>query len=138
MGLAVQGVHAGRIPGSAGNTEVVPMTLSLAAEPVPLRIDADGVVRVVGSRVTLDTIVSEFNDGACPEEIVHSFTTLKLADVYAIVAYYLRHQPEVDTYLCERERQAEEVRRMVESRPEYIALRERLLARRRERDGPSP
>jgi uncharacterized protein (DUF433 family) len=105
------------------------MTLSLAAEPVPLRIDADGVVRVVGSRVTLDTIVAAFDDGAAAEEIMLDYPSVRLVDVYAIIAYYLRHKADVDAHLRRREQQAEEVRRQVAARFHQRGLRERLLAR---------
>jgi uncharacterized protein (DUF433 family) len=111
------------------------MTLALAADPVPLRIDADGVARVVGSRVTLDTIVAAFDEGASPEEIMLRYSSLRLADIYAIITYYLKHKPEVDAYLQERERQAEEVRRQVAERFDQRGLREKLLARRAARDG---
>jgi uncharacterized protein (DUF433 family) len=115
----------------ASDVEASVMELSLDAEPVPLKTDQDGVVRVVGSRITLDTIVGEFFDGATPEEIVHNFPALKLADVYAIVAYYLRHREEVNSYLERRAQHAAEVRRLVESRTDHQAIRERLLARQR-------
>ena len=38
-------------------------------ERVPIHTDADGVVRVAGTRVTLDTIVAAFDAGAAAEEI---------------------------------------------------------------------
>ena len=38
-------------------------------ERVPIRTDADGVVRIAGTRVTLDTIVAAFDAGATAEEI---------------------------------------------------------------------
>jgi uncharacterized protein (DUF433 family) len=113
------------------------MVLTLKAEPVPLRIDADGVVRVVGSRVTLDTIIAAFDEGATPEQIMQDYSSLDLMDIYAVIAYSLRHRPEVDVYLRERARQAEEVREQVAARFDQRGLRERLLARRRERDGES-
>jgi uncharacterized protein (DUF433 family) len=112
-------------------SEVPAVTLTLEAEPVPLRIDGDGVVRVVGSRIPIDTIVGAFNAGDCPEHIVHSFPTLKLADVYAIIAYYLRNKSEVDSYLCVREQEAERIRKEIESQPGYAEWRESLRKRAR-------
>jgi uncharacterized protein (DUF433 family) len=38
--------------------------------PAPLVKDADGVLRVAGTRVTLDSIVASFDLGATPEEVV--------------------------------------------------------------------
>ena len=45
------------------------MTLTIATEPIPLRMDSDGVVRVGKTRVTLDTVVAAFVEGATAEEI---------------------------------------------------------------------
>ena len=38
------------------------MTLVVAAEPVPLKTDIDGVVRVGKTRVTLDTVIKTFQN----------------------------------------------------------------------------
>jgi hypothetical protein len=51
------------------------MLLSIKAEPIPLEVNADGVVRVDGSRVTLYAVVDAFNQGATPEEIVFQSST---------------------------------------------------------------
>lgn len=106
------------------------MELTFDPEPVPLALVPDGVVRVGKTRVTLDTVVGTFNEGATPEEIVIQYDTLRLADVYVVIGYYLRHRGEVEAYLEEREREAEEVRRTVEARSSIPDIRERLLARR--------
>lgn len=106
------------------------MSLVIAAESVPLRTDADGVVRVRGSRVTLDTVVAAFKEGATAEEIAQQYPSIELADVYAVISYYLRRFQEVDAYLRERLRESEEVRRQNESRFDPQGVRDRLLARR--------
>lgn len=107
------------------------MALTLDSLPIPLRVDQDGVVRVGKTRVTLDIVVAAFEEGRTPEEIVQQYTTLDPADVYAVIGYYLRHRSEVDAYLQERQRQAEEVRRQNEARFDPGGVRDRLLARRR-------
>lgn len=61
-----------------------------------------GIVRVVGSRVTLESIVAVFDRGATPEEVLQSFPSLALTDVYAILAWLVSHRPEVDSYLERR------------------------------------
>ena len=61
------------------------MNLTINTEPLPLLADKDGVVRVRGTRVTLDTVVTAFNDEATAEEIVHQYPSLQLADVYAVI-----------------------------------------------------
>ena len=107
------------------------MRLTLEAKPVPLQAWDDGSIRVGGTRVTLETVLSLFSSGASPEEIARRFDVLRLADIYAVVAYYLDHREEVDAYVRERERLGEEARRDSERRfPEQRLLRERLLARR--------
>jgi uncharacterized protein (DUF433 family) len=105
--------------------------LAIASEPSPLRTDAHGVVRVGKTRIPIDTVVHFFLAGCLPEEIVDRFPSLLLADVYSTIGYYLRHQEEVDRYLEESARQAEEIRALVEARQgSSVGLRERLLARR--------
>lgn len=99
-------------------------------ERVPIHTDAHGVVRVAGTRVTLETIVDAFAAGATAEEIAQQYPTVPLADVYSVIAYYLRHQPEVEAYLKEREALAARVRQEVEERFPSAGIRERLLARR--------
>jgi uncharacterized protein (DUF433 family) len=105
-------------------------TAEIPTVTVPLRRDAGGAWRVAGTRVPLDTVVVAFDAGATPEEICQRFPTLALADVYAVVGYYLQHRPEVEAYLLRREQEAAEVRREVEARHDPRGLRARLLARR--------
>jgi len=105
--------------------------LATASEPSPLRADAHGVVRVGNTRVPIDTVVHFFLAGSSPEEIVNRFPTLSLPDVYSTIGFYLRHREEVDRYLQERGRAADEIRAMVEARQGTSeGLRERLMARR--------
>lgn len=107
------------------------MSLTVEPEVVPLATDADGVVRVRGSRVTLDTVVAAFKDGATAETIAQQYPSLDLADVYAVIAYYLRHRVEVEAYLAQRTAYAAEVRQANEQRANPVGIRERLLARRK-------
>ncbi len=104
-------------------------TLLVTTETVPLQMDADGVVRVGNTRVTLDTVVMAFMEGATAEEIVQQYPSLSLTDVYYTIGYYLRRQAEVETYLNRRRRQAERVRQRNESRFDPAGIRKRLLAR---------
>ncbi len=105
------------------------MLSAKAVEPIPLSTDADGVIRIAGTRVTLDTLVDTFMTGASPEEIAQDFPVLRLDDVYAVVTYYLRHLTEVDAYLQERRTRAEAIRREIEAHSPQTGLRDRLLAR---------
>ena len=111
--------------------------------PVPLRrCDGDhlGVAyRVGSSRVSLDTVIHEFNDGADPEGIVSAYPTVELADVYAVIAYYLRHKGAVEEYLRKREAEAAELRQEIEGARAQIERGEFLSEKdvRRELDRPS-
>lgn len=105
------------------------MTLLIATEPIPLETDTDGVVRVGKTRVTLDTVVAAFSEGATAEEIAYQYPSLLLPDVYAAIAYYLRRRIEVEEYLRWRNQQADTVRQQNESRFDPYGVRDRLLAR---------
>jgi len=108
------------------------VAFTLQAETAPLREDAAGALRVGDSRVLLELVIRAFQDGATPETIVQRYSTLALPDVYAVVAYYLRHPSEVEGYLARREQKAEEVRQRIESQQGDLSeIRARLLAHRR-------
>ncbi len=111
------------------------MSLAVETEPLPLTTDAGGTVRIAGTRVTLDTVVEAFNEGLTAEEIAQQYPVLDLADVYAVIGYYLHHRQQVQVYLEERERTAAELRRRIEAELPSTGFRERLLARRRARQG---
>lgn len=105
--------------------------LTISTDPPPLRVDEDGeTVRVGHSRVTLDILLEAFKLGNSPEEIVYSYDTLELADVYTVIGYYLRHHAEVDAYLDQRQREADSFQKQMEALIPSEGLRERLLARR--------
>ncbi len=106
------------------------MNVAQTIERVPIHTDASGVVRVAGTRVTLDTIVGAFETGATAEEIAQQYPTVPLVDVYSVITYYLRHKPEVDAYLAEHQVQAQRVGEEVERRFPSAGLPERLFARR--------
>jgi len=105
------------------------MPLRLTSELSSLTAGDDGVVRVGGTRVTLDTVVESFRDGLTPAEIQRQYPSLGLTHVDSAISYYLQHRTEVEEYLEERARQRAEVRREVEERFSQTGIRERLLAR---------
>jgi uncharacterized protein (DUF433 family) len=107
------------------------MSLAIAPEQLPLPEDADGVIRVGRTRVTLQTIVEAFNEGCTAEEIAAQYPSIQLADIYATITYYLRHRNEVDAYVQRQEQLAEAVRQDNLARADQRGIRERLLARRK-------
>lgn len=104
----------------------------IQAEKPPLRRDSSGAIRVGNSRVLLELVIRAFEDGATPETIAQQYPTITLVDIYSVIAYYLRHRQEVDTYLTEREKQAQEIYRQIEHRQgDMSEIRNRLLARKK-------
>ena len=106
------------------------MSSSSVTEIIPLRTDSTGVIRVGGTRVTLDTVVGAFCDGATAEEIVQQYPSLNLADVYHVIGYYLRRTTEIEVYLQARKVDAEALRKQNEAHFDPQGIRARLFARR--------
>ena len=104
---------------------------SLLPQRPPVHLDDDGVLRVGGTRVTLDTVVGAYQDGASPEEIVLAYDALELDEVYGALSFYLRRRTAVEAYLTVRRQQADAVRAENQRRFPTQGVRERLLARRR-------
>jgi uncharacterized protein (DUF433 family) len=117
----------------AEGRRIAMITSKLELQPlaIPLTRLDNGVYRVSGTRVGMDIVIEEFKDGATPEEIVESFDSLQLADIYTIIAYYLGHKEEVEEQLRQEDESAEELRRMIEAKqPPRAEVRARLLARK--------
>jgi uncharacterized protein (DUF433 family) len=100
-------------------------------ETIPLTRWDDGSIRVTGSRVTLDLIIMEFNEGFTPEQIIQDFRTLRLDDVYAIITYYLRHKNELDEYLQVRDQEEEAIFQEHEAESRELIERSRALMKDR-------
>jgi uncharacterized protein (DUF433 family) len=83
---------------------------------VPLKKWPDGVIRVGKTRVTLDTIIEAFFEGATAEEIALQYPSIQIADVYSVIAYYLNHKKTVDRYIENRQFSADKVRNENEKR----------------------
>ena len=107
------------------------MTLDLTPAVLRLKPGKDGVVRVGGTRVTLDSVLTAYLDGESAEGIVERFPTLELADVHATIAWFLRHRDEAESYLMQGRRVQNAERTRARRRVRPAAMRARLLARRR-------
>ena len=99
------------------------------SEPIPLREGSDGVIRLAGTRVTLDTVSEAFSQGATAEEIAQQYPSLSLADVYSVLGHLLRHPDEVAKYLAGRDQIRASVQNENERRFNPTGVRARLLAR---------
>ena len=106
------------------------MPVSDLVDTIPLAMDNDGVIRVSGTRVTLDMIVAAFQDGATPEEIAQQYPSVPLGDIYQVIGYFLRHPKEVVAYLFRRRQDAQAIKADNEQRWSPDCVRDRLLARR--------
>lgn len=103
----------------------------LVATTPPIQRDVDGVFRVGGTRVRLETIITAFDNGCTAEEILLKYPSLELSDIYSVIAYYLQHHQVVEEYLTQRRVQIEQSGREIETRFPTAGVRERLLARRK-------
>src|SRR5687768_1855904 len=101
----------------------------LSSGPPSLRVDDGGAIRVGKSRISLDLIASQYENGMTPEDMVRAYDTLDLADVYAVIGFCLRHPAEVAAYLQRRAVEAEALERKIGSERPRISRAE-LLARR--------
>ena len=106
------------------------MALALTPLALSLASDEHGVVRVAGTRVTLDTIIGAYKQGRSAEEIAQDYPSVPKSAIYGTIAYYLSAQEDVDAYLRARKDQAERVRAEVERWSPSTGRRQRLLQRR--------
>jgi uncharacterized protein (DUF433 family) len=105
------------------------MSLAVETSPVPLRADEYGVMRIGQTRVRLDTVIMAWRQGESAEQIVENFDVLDLADVYAVISYYLHPRAEVEEYMGRNQQEGERLRVEHERRFPPSGIRERLLAR---------
>ncbi len=107
-------------------------------QTVPLTVWKDGSIRVKGSRLLVDIIINSHQCGECPEHISESFPAVSVAEVYAIIAYYLTHKAKFEKYLAKREKEAEEIKKRIESLPNYRErgnqIRKMLIIRQQNRN----
>jgi uncharacterized protein (DUF433 family) len=62
--------------------------------------ERDGGLYISGARVSLDSVVIHFQEGASSARIADSFPTLQLWQVYGAINYYLEHEEAVRDYLA--------------------------------------
>ena len=64
-----------------------------------LEILSSDDVRVRGTRVGVEHLLTEYLAGRLPEELAVEFPTVSLEQVHGVLAWYLRNRKEVDEYL---------------------------------------
>ncbi|PYV19511.1 MAG: hypothetical protein DMG21_01295 [Acidobacteria bacterium] len=98
------------------------MVPSHPTQTVPLTASEDGTLRMRGSRVTLDSLIHEFKQGATAEEIQADFPSLGLGQVYSVIACYLEHRDAVEDYLRREAQAADETRRWIAERMDFTSF----------------
>src|SRR5580704_17813062 len=96
------------------------------SDPAPLRVDETGTIRVGNTRITLDVLLGYLLRGVKPEEVVSDewYPMLSLADVHGVLAYYYRHQVELDEYLkCRRDEAATRQKEIEAAQPAFAEVK---------------
>ena len=78
--------------------------------------DTDGI-RLKGHRMWLEDILALYKNGMTAQQIAADYTTLSLDEAKAAIAYYHAHTDEVDRYMEQQYREAEEREREAEINP---------------------
>jgi uncharacterized protein (DUF433 family) len=107
------------------------MPLDLRRPVLPLRRDSHGVIRVGGTRVTLESVLAAYREGESAEGILERFPSLDLAGIHATLAWYLGHLDEAESYLERSRVEGDANRARAERRAPASRLLARLRARRR-------
>jgi uncharacterized protein (DUF433 family) len=96
-----------------------------------------GSWRIAGTRVSIDSVIHAFWEGATPEEICQDFPTLSLVQVYEAIAYYLKQRDKVDAYLQAGRDSAQKLQQELNGRHRELLskLRQQLLS---SRQSPTP
>ena len=86
-----------------------------------------GSVRLTGHRIALEHLVYFYNQGYAPEMILGQFPSLSLAFIHKVIAYYLEHQAEIDSYMSARETDISKQRATaMTTSPDLAELRRRV------------
>lgn len=89
------------------------MVFQLDVEPLPFSRDPSGVIRIAGTRVSLESVVAVYEQGMSIPHLAEAFPDLTLADLHATISYYLRHREDVETYIEGRRREAAETEELL-------------------------
>ena len=99
------------------------MDLPLDPEPCPIHILENGAARLIGTRMALEGVVQCWNAGQSPESLAQDFS-LDLQQVYAVIAYYLRHRAVTDAYVQKCEEEWEDLSRRMREQFQQPSLAE--------------
>lgn len=89
-------------------------------------------VRVHGTRVGVEHLLTEYLAGKMPEEIALDFPTVTLEQVHGVIAWYLRNREDVTAYLRRWRSRAHQARqKQAEAQEPEVIQRLRQLAAER-------
>ena len=109
------------------------IALFVIREPgVPLEVWDDGSVRVGGTRLLLDTVVDGFNVGRSAEKLAEVHGGLPAQVIRDVIDYYLRHRDEVNAYVRDGEKTADEAYDKIMALPGQAEAVERMRSRMEE------
>ena len=97
--------------------------------PEYLTQDADGYIHVTGHRIGLGDVVYYYNEGYSAEALLDVFPTLPLLVVHKVIAYYLEHRADVDSYAASCDVEMERQRAAAPRGPDAAELRRRMAAK---------
>jgi uncharacterized protein (DUF433 family) len=89
-----------------------------------------GEIRLTGHRIGLLHIVDRYKEGVSPETISNAYPTLSLALIHKVIAFYLDHQDEVDSYVAATRQEIDRQAAMPSPGPTMVELRRRLESMR--------
>ena len=105
------------------------MSTILNTHEKTVRKDKAGIRRVGDSRVSLDSVIFAFNEGATAEEIVLRFPTINLKQAYSAISFYLQNTAKVEAYLAGRAEKRAALQIGLEEKFSPKGIRQRLLSR---------
>lgn len=109
----------------------IEQVLQQAAPPeLPVRVEANGAVRISDTRITLEVILTAFEQGETPEQIVHAYPSLQLSDVCTLYAYYCKNKALFCQYLEQSRAQEQAIRQKIETEYPTTAIRQRIKSKR--------
>lgn len=107
-------------------------TIKLDAARLGLALDLDdqGILWVKDANLWFDVILYAYYEGQSPEDMVDSYPSLNLGNLYSLIGYYLKNRTIVDTYMRHREVTTPQLRQVVATQFPPIGRQARVLARR--------
>jgi uncharacterized protein (DUF433 family) len=96
---------------------------------------AEDAIRITKTRVGIETVIEDYQQGASPEEIILHYPSLSLEQVYATITYYLANPTKVEAYMALVYQHQDEAYVEQQRHPSTFvrSLQQRLSAQRQKR-----